>query len=320
MQKTARGVLLLNMGGPESLDDVAPFLYNLFSDREIIRLGPALLQKPLAWLISRRRAPKSRDIYNRIGGRSPLRPITQAQAAALEKVLCVQGNYRVTTAMRYWPPTADAAMDSLLRHGVTKFIALPLYPQYSRATSGSSLRDLRRAHSKIAPDLPLLEIHSWPDQPLYINALAAKIREGANLFGNEPFQLIYSAHSLPTSLIRDGDPYVEEIHRTITALERTTGLSGRLCYQSRSGPVEWLSPATSEMIETLAAEGCRNILMVPISFVSDHVETLYEIGILFREQAAALGLRLEMTASLNTDPQFIDGLKELVLSRESAGR
>jgi len=317
MQKTAAGVLLLNMGGPDSLDDVAPFLYNLFSDREIIRLGPALLQKPLAWLISRRRAPKSRDIYSRIGGGSPLRSITEAQAATLEKALCAHGDYRVTAAMRYWPPTAETAMDSLLRLGVTRFIALPLYPHYSRATTGSSLRDLRRAHANIAPGLPLLEIPSWPDQPLYIAALAEKIRQGANLFGSEPFQLVYSAHSLPTSFIRDGDPYVKEIHRTIAALEKATGLSGKLCYQSRSGPVEWLSPATSEVIATLAGEGCRNILMVPISFVSDHVETLYEIGMLFREQAKSLGLRLEMTASLNTDPQFIDCLKDLVLSRDS---
>jgi len=320
MKKHTSGILLLNMGGPDCLDDVGPFLYNLFSDREIIRLGPSFLQKPLAWWIARKRAPKSREIYKKIGGSSPLKTISQGQAAALEQALAGNGRYFVRVAMRYWPPSAEEALAELVDLGVDELIGLPLYPHYSRATSGSSLRDLRKAHQRIAPHLPLIEIASWPDQQEYIAALAEKIRQAANLFNNEPFQLVYSAHSLPVSFIEDGDPYVEEIVRTISAVEQQTQHQGRLCYQSRSGPVQWLSPSTSEMIATLAEEGCRNILMVPISFVSDHVETLYEIGMLFREQAESLGMHLECIESLNTDPVFIAGLHNLIIGVTAQGQ
>lgn len=320
MNNTPIGVLLLNMGGPDTLNDVAPFLYNLFSDREIIRLGPAPLQKPLAWLIARRRAPKSRSIYARIGGSSPLKRITSEQAAALQAALERDNeNYLVRVAMRYWPPTAADAVTELVALGVKTIIALPLYPHYSRATSGSSLTDLRHTCLKIAPGVTLKEIPSWPDEPHYIQALAERIRQGLQKFGGETVQLVYSAHSLPVSFIEQGDPYVEELRCTIRALEKETGVTGRLCYQSRSGPVQWLSPGTSEMIRILAAEGCRNILMVPISFVSDHVETLYEINMLFRDEAQALGIRLESTPSLNTEPLFIKGLRSLVLGRQENG-
>ena len=312
MTKSTTGVLLLNMGGPDNLQDIPAFLYNLFADRSIIRLGPAPLQKPLAWLISRRRAPKSRKIYSRIGGGSPLRRITEAQAAGLEGALAADGDFLVRTAMRYWQPDADHAISGLRRAGVSRIIALPLYPHYSRATSGSSLADLRRAHQRIAADIPYAEIPSWPEEPHYIEALAARIEEGQRRFGSS-FELVYSAHSLPVSFIRDGDPYVKELQRTIAALEARTGIPGRLCYQSRSGPVEWLAPATSDMLATLAADGCKRILMVPISFVSDHVETLYEIDMLFKEQARAMGMDLLSTASLNCDPVFIEGLRSLVM-------
>ncbi|MFV0437213.1 MAG: ferrochelatase [Desulfopila sp.] len=319
MKKPLIGVLLLNMGGPDSLDDVGPFLYNLFSDRDIIKLGPALLQKPLARLIAGRRAPLSRKMYRKIGGRSPLKAITQRQAEALATALAADGTFHVSIAMRYWQPSAAKALTELVDLGAEAIVALPLYPHYSRATTGSSLKDLRQAQEKIAPRIPLLEIPSWPDHPLYIEALAAMIEQGLQHFAGEPSQIVYSAHSLPVSLIDAGDPYVDELNRTINALERRTRLTGRLSYQSRSGPVNWLSPSTTEMIKTIGEEGYRNILMVPISFVSDHLETLYEIGLLFREQAATLGIRLRPTKSLNTSPRFIDCLTSLVRSRLSAG-
>lgn len=312
MKQSPVGVILLNMGGPDTLSDVPSFLYNLFSDRDIIQLGPQFMQKPLAWLISRRRAPKSKKIYAKIGGGSPLRSITEAQARAVQSKLSSNGSYLTTVAMRYWHPTAENAITSLLEQGARQFVALSLYPHYTKATTGSSLRDLRAAHQKLAPEIELLEISSWPDHPLYIQALANKINEAKKQFEGEPFQLLYSAHSLPVSFIEQGDPYVDEIQRTIKALETATGIAGRVCYQSRSGPVEWLSPSTSDMITTLADEGCRNILMVPISFVSDHVETLYEIKMLFTEQAESLGMRLIPANSLNTDPLFIESLENLV--------
>jgi len=308
------GIILLNMGGPTSLDDVHPFLFNLFSDREIIRLGPKILQKPLAWLIARRRAPKSRAIYKTIGGGSPLAQITNQQAKALQNALRDGGNYSVTFAMRYWPPYGDEAIQTLLKQDINSIIALSLYPHYSKATAGSSIAHLQQSLKKIAPAMPLRIVSSWPSQPSYIKALTKNIKDGLQSFGSQQTEVVYSAHSLPVSFIEEGDPYVDHIEETIQEVEKFTGKKGRLCYQSKSGPVEWLSPSTPEMIEKLAKEGCKNILMVPISFVSDHIETLYEISILYKEQARKLGMSLKACDSLNTNPLFIQGLRELVLN------
>lgn len=304
------------MGGPNSPDDVAPFLFNLFSDREIIQLGPPLLQKPIAWFISRRRAPKSRSIYGKIGGGSPLLTITLQQASALQSSLKEEGDYIATVAMRYWPPFADEAVDLLLKQGVDSITALTLYPHYSKATTGSSVIHLKKSLNRLAPHIPLKVISSYPTQPFYIQALAENIQKGLRLFPDNNIQIIYSAHSLPVSFIKDGDPYVNHINETINALEQITRQKGRLCFQSKSGPVEWLSPSTPETLERLAEEGCKNILVVPVSFVSDHVETLYEIDMLYREKAKALGMNLLSTPSLNTHPRFICGLKELVLQAQ----
>jgi len=309
------GVILLNMGGPDTLADVQPFLYNLFCDRQIIRLGPTILQKPLAWLISRRRAPKSRINYAKIGGGSPLKTITWSQAQALERSLSDTGEFAVGVAMRYWPPFAEEALQLLLEKKVARIIALTLYPHFSRATSGSSIASLRKSLSALAPQLPLHVISSWPTQPFYIKALAENISAGMEKFRTQEVTLVYSAHSLPVSFIKAGDPYVEHINQTMRAIEQTTGLQGRICYQSRSGPVEWLSPSTPEMLEQLAKEGCKNILMVPISFVSDHIETLFEINMLYKDKAAQLGMRLEACPSLNTAPNFIKALRQLVLEK-----
>lgn len=315
MNNQPTGIILLNMGGPDTLEDVPRFLYNLFSDRDIIKLGPRFLQKPLARLISRRRSPKSRSIYEKIGGGSPLRKITEQQAAELQKALAADGNYRVRVAMRYWAPTSESALAELAGFGVKRVIALPLYPHYSIATSGSSLKDLERAHNEIIPQIPLEVIRSWPDNPEYLDVLADRIATAADTLKGKPFELVYSAHSLPVSFIQAGDPYVTELEKTIAGLEQRLKVRGTLCYQSRSGPVEWLSPETSATIDKLAAGGCRNIVMVPISFVSDHVETLYEIDMLFRDHAARLGVRLIPTAALNSDPGFISALRSIILNR-----
>lgn len=314
MTKEQTGVILLNMGGPEKLTDVRPFLYNLFSDREIIRLGPFFMQKPLAWLISRRRAPKSMQTYEKIGGGSPLAAITHEQERALEKVLLAHGAYTVVTAMRYWKPDSTTALQKLAAKGIRRIIGLPLYPHYSCATTGSSVTALQLAIKQSGTPFTLKVIESWPTQLQYITALANKIQEAAAVFAPETPQVVYSAHSLPVSFIKNGDPYVDHIKASINSIEQLTKLPGKLCFQSRSGPVEWLSPSTPEMLAQLAEQGCKNILMVPISFVSDHVETLYEINMLYRQQAQELGMRLEATSSLNCDPLFIEGLKELVLA------
>lgn len=312
------GVLLLNLGGPGQLADVQPFLYNLFSDRNIIRLGPPFMQKPLARFIAWRRAPKSRESYRLIGGASPLARITAEQAAALADKLAAHGFYRVAVAMRYWRPDADTVLAGLDREGVRRLVALPLYPHYSVATTGSSLVDLDRAAAGFSPGFEIASIQSWQQQPRYIGELAQTIIDGLARFGADEPRVVYSAHSLPRKFVDEGDPYVDHLQATIRAVEQLTGRPGILCYQSRSGPVEWLAPSTPETLDRLAAEGCKNILMVPISFVSDHVETLYEIDMLYRQQAAGLGIRLERTDSLNVRPGFIDALQELVLEAVAA--
>lgn len=312
MQKKI-GVILLNLGGPEELSDVEPFLYNLFSDRDIIRLGPALLQKPLARLLARKRAPKSKKAYAQIGGGSPLNHITCQQAQSLQDALQAEGDFTVVTAMRYWQPRAAAAFKLL--EGISELIALPLYPHYSSATTGSSLSDLKAAMAASAMNFHLHEILSWQAHPAYISCLSEHIRQGLGRFAHGEAQIVYSAHSLPASLIEQGDPYLSHLLETIKAVEAQTGKPGLLCFQSRSGPVRWLSPSTPETIRKLAASGCKNILMIPISFVSDHVETLYEINILYQQMARALGMRLEASESLNTAPAFISCLKDLVMKK-----
>ncbi|WP_310601036.1 ferrochelatase [Desulfobulbus sp.] len=308
------GILLLNLGGPERLEDVRPFLFNLFSDRQIIRLGPAFLQKPIARIIAHRRAPASMANYARIGGGSPIRRKTEEQAQALEQALRPDGDFVVHPCMRYWHPRAEEALRDLARQGVSSIIALPLYPHYSIATTGSSLGDLHRTAARLGIGIPIREITAWPDEPAYVDCLADRILAGVRSFEGQPVQVVYSAHSLPVQFIQEGDPYVEHLQRTIAAIEERTAIAGRLCYQSRSGPVEWLGPALPETITALAGEGCSRLLVVPISFVSDHVETLYEIDIQYREMAEGLGMRFVSTPGLNADPRFIAGLRDLVLA------
>ncbi|MCF6290089.1 MAG: ferrochelatase [Desulfobacterales bacterium] len=307
------GVILLNLGGPEKPADVEPFLCNLFSDRKIIRLGPKLLQKPLARFIAHRRAPKSRAAYNLIGGGSPLARITAGQGQALAAQLKEYGEFQVVMAMRYWQPDGAVALGELVDAGISRAVALPLYPHYSVATTGSSIDDLRQAAARIAPGLELAEIREWPEQPDYVDCLAERITSGLAGIKAGPTRLVYSAHSLPRKFIDQGDPYLDQIRRTIAAVEKKTGKTGTLCFQSRSGPVRWLAPSTPETLERLARQGCRQVLMVPISFVSDHVETLYEIDILYRDLARSLGMELKRTGSLNLDPRFIRALRDLVL-------
>ncbi|MDD2465475.1 MAG: ferrochelatase [Desulfobulbus sp.] len=307
------GVLLLNLGGPDRLEHVRPFLLNLFSDRQIIRLGPAFMQKIIARIIAYRRAPKSMANYRRIGGGSPIRAKTEEQARALEDSLASTGRFIVRPCMRYWHPFAGETLEEMRVAKVHRLIALPLYPHYSIATTGSSITDLKEQMAQCTLRLPLQVIQAWPQQEAFIVCLASRVREGVASFAGDKVELVYSAHSLPVQLIAEGDPYVEHLKQTIAALESMTGVKGRLCYQSRSGPVEWLGPALPEVIQELAGQGKRNLLVMPISFVSDHVETLYEIDIQYREMAEALGMRFAVTRALNDDPQFIGALKTLVL-------
>ncbi len=314
--KTA--VILLNMGGPENEAEVRPFLRNLFSDREIIQLP---LQPLLSRLIIFFRTPKVIENYRKIGGGSPLIKITRAQAEALEKELHAQGlAASVHVAMRYTPPRADEAVGAALAGGADRLLLLPLYPHNSRATTGSSLNDMQRAIQARSETFEIREITSWCDHPAYLAALAAKVRAGLKAFSSEHrdhVEVIFSAHALPQKMIDDGDPYLDETKKTVQGvLDRIGPISQRLAFQSRSGPVEWMQPGTEEVIDELAAKGKRALLIVPVSFVSDHIETLYEIDILYKEQALARGIvEYRRSESLNTDPAFIGALAEIVLEK-----
>ncbi|MDO8281220.1 MAG: ferrochelatase [Thermodesulfovibrionia bacterium] len=341
------GVLLLNLGGPDSLEAVRPFLYNLFSDREIIRLGPSFLQKPIARIISTFRSSKSRRMYGMIGGRSPILEITTAQAEALDKALnkevmgvdSLQGEktsasqqlsfltsqplYKVYIGMRYWHPYIKDTVKRMVQDGIKEVIVLSLYPHYSKTTTGSSVSAFKYAAEEMG--LSIKYIEQWFDFPPYIDAMCELIHEGIQKFKDEDIVLLYSAHSLPKSFIDEGDPYLDHIKGTIEAANKRLSeepynikdIKWQLSFQSRSGPVEWLEPSTDNTILKLGEKGCRNILVVPISFVSDHIETLYEVDILFRELAKGQGINLRRCGSLNTSEKFINALKELVMIKTS---
>jgi ferrochelatase len=310
-EKTA--VLLLQMGGPDSLPAIEPFLYNLFSDRDIIRIGPSLLQPLIARFIARRRAKKVREYYEKIGGSSPIRELTEQQAVRLETAL--GSEYRCFVAMRYSKPDSAEALASIAREGIQRIIVLSLYPHYSRATVGSSINELQRELKKITTPFNISYIRQFYDNPAYITALAEKVERGlAGFPERSSVQLVFSAHGLPQSFIDSGDPYLEHIQTTVRlVMEHFGGISHHLAFQSRAGPVKWLEPSTEAKITELAAAGCTQVLMVPLSFVSDHIETLYEIDIQYRDEATALGIAdFRRTEALNSSPAFISCLAELV--------
>ncbi len=309
--------MLLNLGGPDSLDSVKPFLLNLFSDRMIMRFpGPAPLQSMIAWAIATARAGKSRKMYALIGGRSPLNEFTAAQARALSESLEEDGAFRVYSGMRYWRPYIPEALREMDRDGIRRFIALSLYPHYSVATTGSALHEVGLQIKKQKYPVSWESIDSWFDHPLYIEALADTIKQGLGSFGDDDVFVLFSAHGLPLK-IAENDPYVEHIRGTIKAVTgKFPYMKYALSYQSRTGPVKWLSPGTGDMLKELGRGGTKRVLVVPVSFVSDHIETLYEIDILYKGLAAELGIELRRAPALNTHPLLIVAFREMILSKK----
>jgi len=314
------GVLLLNLGGPDELEDVRPFLYNLFSDPEIIRLPVSWLQKPLAWLISTARSRKSQENYKQIGGGSPLRRITEEQARALKQQLEAEGkDARVYVGMRYWHPFTEEAVVRIKRDQLEKLVILPLYPQFSISTSGSSFRILERIWQQdpALQKIPYTVIPSWYDEPAYLQAMANLIAQELDKFSQpEQVHIFFSAHGVPLSYVEEaGDPYQYEIEECTRLIMETLNRPNdhTLAYQSRVGPVEWLKPYTEEAIEDLGKQGVKDLLVVPISFVSEHIETLQEIDIEYRELAEASGIEnFHRVPALNTDTTFIQALTNCV--------
>ncbi|NEQ79263.1 MAG: ferrochelatase [Moorea sp. SIO2I5] len=315
------GVLLLNLGGPDQLKDVRPFLFNLFSDPEIIRLPFPWLQKPLAWLISTRRAKISQENYKQIGGGSPLRKITDAQAQALQEHLQTKGQeVSVYVGMRYWHPFTEEAIATIKGDGIDRLVILPLYPQFSISTSGSSFRLLQNLWTE-DPELSNIEhtvIPSWYQQPQYLQAMADLIAQELDKFSNpDQVHIFFSAHGVPLSYVTEaGDPYQQEIEDCTALIMKTLNRPNphTLAYQSRVGPVEWLQPYTEDALQELGAKNTQDLLVVPISFVSEHIETLQEIDIEYREVAEESGIKhFERVPALNTHPLFIESLTNLVV-------
>jgi ferrochelatase len=318
------GVLLLNLGGPERIQDVGPFLYNLFSDPEIIRLPVSAMQKPFAWLISSLRSGKSQQAYRSIGGGSPLRRITKQQARELQTSLRLNGVDATSyVAMRYWHPFTESAVADLKADGIDEVVVLPLYPHFSISTSGSSFRELQRLRNT-DPDfsrLPIRCIRSWYDHPGYIQALASLIAHEVKACEDpSTAHIFFSAHGVPKSYVEDaGDPYQLEIvacsRLILQQLQQQLGHPNpfTLAYQSRVGPVEWLKPYTEDALQELGAQGVKDLVVVPISFVSEHIETLEEIDMEYRELAIAAGVKnFRRVPALDTDPAFIAALTDLV--------
>ena len=313
------GVLLLNLGGPDKLEDVRPFLYNLFADPEIIRLPIPFLQKPLAWLISTLRAKKSEDNYKEIGGGSPLRSITEEQARALEASLQSKGcDAKVYIGMRYWHPFTEEAIDQIRADAIERLVILPLYPQFSISTSGSSFRLLEELWN----DDPYLKridytvIPSWYERPGYLRAMADLIAtELDKLPDPNSAHIFFSAHGVPLSYVEEaGDPYQKEIEACTAGIMETLDRPNAhtLAYQSRVGPIEWLKPYTEDAIIELAERQTETLVVVPISFVSEHIETLQEIDMEYREIAEENGIKqFHRVPALNTHPGFIDDLAEM---------
>ena len=315
------GVLLLNLGGPDRLEDVRPFLFNLFSDPEIIRLPIKGLQKPLAWLISTLRSGKSQENYRQIGGGSPLRKITEAQGEALESKLKEVGqDVKIYIGMRYWHPFTEEAIAQVQKDEITKLVILPLYPQFSISTSGSSFRVLEEMWSENThlEQIQYTLIPSWYNQTQYLEAMADLISQELTQMANpDQVHIFFSAHGVPQSYVDEaGDPYQQEIQECTRLIMATLNRPNQhtLAYQSRVGPVEWLKPYTEDALKELGEQGVKDLLVVPISFVSEHIETLQEIDIEYREIAEEAGIHnFQRVPALNTHPLFIDSLSQLVL-------
>ena len=304
-------IILFNLGGPDSPEAVQPFLKNLFSDPAIIRL-PSLLRKPLASFIARRRTPKAQAIYAQIGGSSPILGQTEAQARALEAALGPEHEWRGYVCMRYWHPMTEAVVKSVKRFAPDRIVLLPLYPQFSTTTTASSFKAWHEASSFKAPTKA---IESYPTEPGFIAASIDLIKRGLAEAGDGPKRVLFSAHGLPERVIKAGDPYQKQVEQTAKAIvDRIGSLDWAVCYQSRVGPLKWIGPSTDQEIERAGADKI-GVVLYPLSFVSEHSETLVELDIEYRHLAEKAGVpRYIRVPTVGTHPKFIAALAALVRS------
>lgn len=320
MTKTA--VVLFNLGGPDSQEAVAPFLFNLFSDPAIIS-APMPIRHMLAKYISGKRAPVAQKIYQEIGGKSPILQETQAQAVALEEKLCLTQEARVFICMRYWHPMTQQAVSEVAEYAPDRIILLPLYPQYSSSTTASSFLAWEKEAQAQGVAIPTARICCYPSQKHFISAhvrlIQKKYFEMASVASP---RILFSAHGLPEKTIRRGDPYqwqVEQTAQSVVSLLGISGLDYTVCYQSRVGPMKWIGPSTEAEIRRAGAEK-KPLMVVPIAFVSEHSETLVELDIEYKHLAEKYGVpSYYRVPSLGVLEEFIDALADLCTHTAQTG-
>lgn len=315
---------MLNMGGPDRLSAVRPFLYNLFSDPAIFRL-PRVVRWLAARIVSSRRARTAREIYAKMGGGSPILKITEAQARALQAALSNDLDARVFIAMRYWHPMSRETVKEVLKFAPDEVVLLPLYPQYSTTTSASSLADWRTSADRLGLRAPTRAICCYPAEPSFVASVAGLVRDGIEKTrrSSPDVRVLFSAHGLPERVIEAGDPYQWQVEQGAAAVARELeepDLDWVVCYQSRVGPLVWIGPSTEEEIDRAGREN-KALVVVPIAFVSEHSETLVELDIDYRDRAAEAGVPVYIRVpTVGTDPCFIASLATLVgKARSQAG-
>ncbi len=316
-----KAVILFNLGGPDKLESVETFLFNLFNDPAIINI-PSIFRYPLAKFISKKRAPIAKNIYKEIGNKSPILELTQDQAKSLENNLSKKGDYKCFVIMRCWHPRASDVIKKVREYNPEEIILLPLYPQYSASTSGSSINEWDDLCKKKNYHVKTKTICCYPTENNFIASHISLMTKVLKAIEDNNFKLIFSAHGLPKSKIKKGDPYqwqVEETVKKIMSNLEDENLNYIISYQSRVGPLKWIGPSTDKVIIKYSKEK-KGIVIVPISFVSEHSETLVELDIEYKKLAEKNGCSFyKRVAAPGTEENFIKGLTELVLKQETRG-
>ena len=316
-----KAVILFNLGGPDKLENVEPFLFNLINDPAIISI-PSIFRYPLSKFISKRRAPVAKNIYREIGGKSPIFELTQEQAKSLENTLSEKGNYKCFVVMRCWHPRASDVIKEVKEYKPEEIILLPLYPQYSASTSGSSIKEWNDLCKKENYKVKTKTICCYPTEDNFLESHARLIKKSIKNLENKNFKLLFSAHGLPENKIKKGDPYQWQIEQTVKGIMsklKDENLDYIISYQSRVGPLKWIGPSTDEVIIKYSKEK-KGIVITPVAFVSEHSETLVELDIEYKKLAEKNGCSFyKRVPALGTEINFIKGLSELVFKQTTRG-
>ena len=316
-----KAVILFNLGGPDKLESVEPFLFNLFNDPAIISI-PSILRYPLAKFISKKRAPIAKNIYKEIGNKSPILELTQNQAESLENSLLKKGDYKCFVIMRCWHPRAESVIKEVKEYNPEEIILLPLYPQYSASTSGSSINEWNDLCKRENYKVKTKTICCYPTENNFLSSHAELIKKTIKNLVNKDFKLLFSAHGLPEVKIKKGDPYQWQVEKTVEGIMsklKNENPDHIISYQSRVGPLKWIGPSTDEIIIKYSKEK-KGIVIVPVAFVSEHSETLVELDIEYKKLAEKNGCSFyKRVPALGVEENFIKGLTELVLQQETKG-